>query len=293
MSPMSELCVAMKTCTISSDRGNLKRNNDMRQRIIRQPILSKVPSNENGESQSPMNHIVSQLMCIERTCQVFAKRIADSLIFSLTAEIEVVSDSLKSESKHLQHTIFTYMDDERFKNIDFALIHARLSQLIVFKLRQQNIEPVDVSSLLEFLHKVRCPSDDVFSSDDERKPNFRNPVKLKTNINQVIDSHVKCLASFICEELTESEEVKGPSISETECNEVWNKASKCFCEWKVDCLERHSKRNASFRKNRSMLSSSPKSESFVKKLVFDQDIGECFCYCLKISLGLRKNQLTV
>ncbi|KAL0879341.1 hypothetical protein ABMA27_003117 [Loxostege sticticalis] len=271
LSPMSELCVAMKTCKITDRPSHWRKTDPIRQRLCRQPTAK--PILMNGDAPPIVNHTVSQLLCIERTCQVFAKRIADALVFSLTAEPEVAGDSLKSEAKHLQHTIFTYMDDERFQNIDFALIHSRLAQLVVFKLKQQTQDLDDINNLVEFLIKLRCPNDDIFSSDDERKPAlYRGTNRVK--LTHVIDGHVRCLASFICEELTENDLMKGPAISETECSDIWQKASKCRCDWKIEVFERNSKKNASFRKNRSILSTSPKSESFIRRLTFDHDIGD-------------------
>lgn len=162
-----------------------------------------------------MNHTVSQLLCIERTCQVFAKRIADALIFSLTAELEVAGESLKSEATHLQNTMLTYMDDERFKEINFALTHSRLAQLVVFKLKQQ-IDLDDVNGLLEFLVKLRCPNDDI-SSDDE---------KVHRRVKGNVVDHVKCVSGFICDEL-EGDGSEGPAGSDVECADIWSKAAKC------------------------------------------------------------------
>ncbi|XP_063366130.1 ankyrin repeat and LEM domain-containing protein 2 homolog [Cydia amplana] len=270
LSPMSELCVAMKTCTISSDRpAHWKKTDPIRQRMCRQP--TKALTNGDVAPTNHPNHSVSQLLCIERTCQVFAKRIADALTFSLTSEPEVAGESLKAEAKYLQHTMYTYMDDERFQNINFALIHSRLAQLAVFMLKRQTKDTDDLNSLAEFLVKLRCPNDDIFSSDDEHR-SARNPSRLR--MSHVLDSHIKCLASFISEELAESEASKGPSVSESECAELWGKAAKCRCEWKIENFERNSKKNASFRKNRSILSTSPKSESLVRRLTFDCDIGD-------------------
>ncbi|KAM3965913.1 LOW QUALITY PROTEIN: ankyrin repeat and LEM domain-containing protein 2 [Aphomia sociella] len=272
LSPMSELCVALKTCKISSDRPSHWRKTDpIRQRLCRQPSLKN--NLTNGDLPPTINHTVNQLLCIERTCQVFATRIADALIFSLTTEPETAGESLKGEAKHLQHTIFTYMDDERFQKIDFALIHSRLAQVVVFKLKQQTSDLDDINNLVEFLVKLRCPNDDIFSSDDERNPvSYRGTNRMKNN--HVIDAHVRCLASFICEEFTENEVMRGPAISQVECSEIWKKASKCRCDWKIDAFERNSKKNTSFRKNRSILSTSPKSESFIRRLSFDHDIGD-------------------
>ncbi|XP_053616623.1 ankyrin repeat and LEM domain-containing protein 2 homolog [Plodia interpunctella] len=272
MSPMSELCVALKTCKISSDKPHWRKTDPMRQRLCRQPSIKHTI--ENGMEPSPViNHTVNQLLCIERTCQVFAKRIADALVFSLTAEPEVAGDSLKSEAKHLQHTMYTYMDDERFKKIDFALIHSRLAQLVVYKLKQQTTDLDDINNLVEFLIKLRCPNDDIFSSDDERKPMYRDRIS-RVKMTYVIDGHVRCVASFICEELTETDTTKGPAVSEVECIEIWEKAAKCRCDWKIEAFERNSKKNASFRKNRSILSTSPKSDGFIRRLTFDYDIGD-------------------
>ncbi|KAG6463223.1 hypothetical protein O3G_MSEX013749 [Manduca sexta] len=268
MSPISELCVALKTCKISDERPpHWKKTDPVRQRMCRQPSAKTIT---NGDS-APANHTVSQLLCIERTCQVFAKRIADALNFSLTAKLDVASESLRSEAKHLQHTIFTYMDDERFQSIDFALIHSRLAQLVVYKLKQQTKDLDDINSLVEFLVKLRCPNDDIFSSDDERKPPYRG--SNRTKMTHVIDEHVRCLSSFICEELIENDIMKGPAISEIECADIWDRASKCICDWKVE-IERNSKKNASFRKNRSILSTSPKNDSFIRRLNFEHDIGD-------------------
>ncbi|XP_004925434.3 ankyrin repeat and LEM domain-containing protein 2 homolog isoform X1 [Bombyx mori] len=254
LSPMSELCDAMRTCKISNDRpSHWNRTDPVKQRLCRQP--HKLAA--NGDSSPIANHTVSRLLCIERTCQVFAKRIADALALSL---------SLRSEAKHLQHTISTYMDDERFQKIDFALIHSRLAQLVVSKLKQRTD---DVSTLLEYLVKLRCPNEDIFSSDEERRPGHRARHKL----SQVIDEHVRCLSSFVCEELNEAKGCKGPAVSESECLVLWEHACKCLCDWKVE-LDRSSKRNSSFRKNRSTLSTSPKSDSFIRRLNFDHDIGD-------------------
>ncbi|XP_039747937.1 ankyrin repeat and LEM domain-containing protein 2 homolog [Pararge aegeria] len=270
LSPISELCVAMKTCKITDRPPHWGKTDPIRQRLCRQP--NPKPIVTNGESTPTSNHTVSQLLCIERTCQVFAKRIADALTFSLTSEPEVAGESLKSEAKHLQHTIYTYMDDERFQEIDFALIHSRLAQLVVYKLKDQTKDLDDINNLVEFLVKLRCPNDDIFSSDEERKPFSYRTNRVK--INNVIDSHVRCLASFLCEELTECDETKGPAVSEFNCGEIWEKAAKCRCDWKIEFYERNSKKNASFRKNRSILSTSPKSDSFIKRLTFDHDIGD-------------------
>lgn len=280
MSPMSELCVALKSCQITSERPHWRKTDPVKQRLCRQPNAKLL----NGETQTVVNHTVSQLLCIERTCQVFAKRIADALTFSLNAEPETAGESLKSEAKHLQHTIFTYMDDERFQKINFALIHSRLAQLVVYKLKQQTNDLDDVNNLLEFLMKLRCPNDDIFSSDDERKSTFRFSLdddkkfnyrgSGRMKISHVIDNHVRCLASFICEELTDGDTVKAPAMSENECTDLWEKASKCRCDWKIEAFERNSKKSASFRKNRSILSTSPKSESFIRRLTFDHDIGD-------------------
>ncbi|XP_052744504.1 ankyrin repeat and LEM domain-containing protein 2, partial [Bicyclus anynana] len=269
LSPISELCVAMKTCKITDRPSHWGKTDPIRQRLCRQPNPKPVVT--NGES-TPMNHTVSQLLCIERTCQVFAKRIADALTFSLTAEPEVAGESLKSEAKHLQHTMYSYMDDERFHEINFALIHSRLAQLVVFKLKQQTKDLDDINNLVEFLVKLRCPNDDIFSSDDERKPFTYRTNRVK--INNVIDSHVRCLASFLCEELTESDVMKGPAVSELECGDLWEKASKCRCDWRIEFYERNSKKNASFRRNRSILSTSPTNSSFIRRLAFDHDIGD-------------------
>ncbi|XP_063384623.1 ankyrin repeat and LEM domain-containing protein 2 homolog [Cydia fagiglandana] len=271
LSPMSELCVAMKSCIISSDRpAHWKKTDPIRQRMCRQPTKA-LTNGDVASPTNPTNHSVSQLVCIERTCQVFAKRIADALTFSLTSEPEVAGESLKAEAKYLQHTMYTYMDDERFQNINFALIHSRLAQLAVFMLKRQTKDTDDVNSLAEFLVKLRCPNDDIFSSDDEHR-SARGPSRLR--MSHILDSHIKCLASFISEELAESEATKGPSVSESECAELWGKAAKCRCEWKIENFERNSKKNASFRKNRSILSTSPKTESLVRRLTFDCDIGD-------------------
>ncbi|KOB72692.1 Uncharacterized protein OBRU01_11933 [Operophtera brumata] len=277
MSPMTELCVALKTCKITN-RPVVHRNktDPIRQRMCRQPSANSANSSKvvNGDVTPAINHTVSPLLCIERTCQVFAKRIADALTFSLTAEPEVAGDSLKSEAKHLQHTIFTYMDDERFQKIEFALTHSRLAQLVVYKLKQQTTDLDDINNLTEFLLKLRCPNDDIFSSDDERKTsftfddrksNYRSQNRAK--VTHVIDGHVRCLASFICEELTEDVVAKGPAVSD-ECSEIWERAAKCRCDWKIDSFERNSKKNASFRKNRSVLSTSPKMRSLQKWTVW-------------------------
>ncbi|CAH2055892.1 unnamed protein product, partial [Iphiclides podalirius] len=242
LSPMSELCAAMDTCRISDRPVYWQRTDPVRQRLCRQPG----PSPANGRT-------ASRLLCIERTCQVFAKRVADALVFSLTAGPN--PNGLKSEARHLQHTISTYMEDERFASVDFGRTHARLAQLVAAQLgRGGQPELVDV---------LRSWSEDV-GGDEERRGGGAGAV----------EGHARCLAGFVARQLTEPG-AEGPAGSEAECSSIWARAERCRCRFEPPPLERAAKR-ASFRRNRSTLSSSPKGDSFIRRLMFldDQDIGD-------------------
>ncbi|XP_061380831.1 ankyrin repeat and LEM domain-containing protein 2 homolog [Danaus plexippus] len=264
LSPISELCVAMKTCRITDEASNWRRCDRTRR-------VAPPRTHPNGDSPQPINQRVSQLLCIERTCQVFAKRIADALVFSITAEPEVAGESLKSEAKHLQHTIHTYMGDERFKEINFALIHSRLAQLVVFNLTQKTKDADDMNYLIDVLGDLRCLDEDVCSSDSERKPiAYRNN---RGKDKHATDGHVRCVSGFICDELADTARSKPPAGSDVECVEIWKMAAGCSCSWQIDVFERSGKRN-SFRKNRSNLSTSSKNDSFIRRLTYDYDIGD-------------------
>ncbi|KAK7874475.1 hypothetical protein R5R35_001562 [Gryllus longicercus] len=273
ISPMSDLCLAFKACSLT--------DNPSIQTTERKPVMKMInmPGGDvcaNAENESLLNVLsnpgLSPFLYVEKSCQVFAKRIGDGLVHLVVMEevmrdsqpcSESVFDFLLVEVKHLQVLVNSYMDDPRFVTVDFHLIHSRIATLVATKIIQ--LSSWDVELIISCLklallaHKGIEPP----SSDEEDITNSnslyrtRKCVERRKKSDISSKNHVKCLSQSIVDALTRLEENENIAAdtrvdTEDECMKVWSDAIACTCSWHMQSLSRNSRKGASLKRSHSM-----------------------------------------
>ncbi|XP_066999706.2 ankyrin repeat and LEM domain-containing protein 2 homolog [Anabrus simplex] len=279
ISPMTDLCLALKACSLSdtgsSNRGTFRIMNVKRGK---EKSVKNIPSGDayvDADEETFLNALsnpaLSPLLYVEKSCQVFAKRIADYLINMVEnmqdiQTVDLVFDMLSAEMRHLQVLVNSYMEDNRFASVDFQFIHSRISSLVACKLSQ--LENMDIELIscglnnVLFYHKVAdpCSSDeeDNFNSAVYRPERFTSRHK-KLDIS--VQNHVRCIAQQVMIAIRRQQETNEERIhkmdsrvdSESECKSVWSNATKCSCLWQTQNFVR-TRKGASFKRNRGLKS---------------------------------------
>lgn len=88
----------------------------------------------------------SPYSCVEKSCQVYSKRLAGSVLYNLDSVISV-SDVLQSEVKRLNSLISSYKDDARFHYVNFQATHSRFAGLIVHYLMASDCDLAKVCKI--------------------------------------------------------------------------------------------------------------------------------------------------
>lgn len=239
LSPISELCNSLRAC---------KLNSDVKPQPPRYPVQLPPPNRQppaqqhvhhnthNGEISNKcadeMPQHVSPHLYMEKSCQVFAKRIADGLV----RNIDSASEFLSSEVQHLISLVSSCRYDFRFSKLDFSLLHARLGHSVAYKLLLN--EPQDIAAVKSVLRIIIERKDcfDCSSSEDEEicvTPYSRN-TRCSRAKRKVIEQAVICLSETIfvgMEKIGSVTELPPPVSSEETCIELWKQGTKCYCSW--------------------------------------------------------------
>nr|CAD7591679.1 unnamed protein product [Timema genevievae] len=260
VSPITDLCLAFKACTLI-DCGNVRPITNGK-RVLSFPKSDEaVPENESY--YSPLtNAQLDPFVYIEKSCQVYAKRIFDglvrvSVIGRLQSRENPVLEMLKPEMNHFQSLVSSYLLDSKFENFDFHLTHSRISAIVATKLCDLPMD--DKEFIVLSLENILNLAKEVSFSDEEdvmninertyRKQKCTNVTKVNDNINQV-----KCISKHILSALERSKENRSRIEhvdSLQECMQAWSLAEKCSCSWHTSNFLRNSRKSSSLKRNQA------------------------------------------
>lgn len=187
---------------------------------------------EDSPSQIPQ-----PFLYVEKSCRVFANRIAQAVLNLLETEQNSITQTLKSEVKHLEQSMASYMDDVRFVCVNFNVVHSRLGALISARLKGDISLRNKIEVLLDKCNKRL----DYFSSDDE---SMNHKVLLKKKSTST-SKQVVCLLQTI---LDGSDLLQIDLNNEADCMAAWKDAKPCECIWQV----KGSKKSSSLSRNSSL-----------------------------------------
>ncbi|XP_069680457.1 ankyrin repeat and LEM domain-containing protein 2 homolog isoform X2 [Periplaneta americana] len=281
VSPMTDLCLAFKACSLSDENpGKPLVQNEKK-------ATSNVYNNQGGngnnigmEDEALLNVLLnpglSPFLYVEKSCQVFAKRISDGLsVVGRSARVgDAVPEMLRPEIRHLQDLVNSFKDDARFISVDFNLVHSRIAAIVASKLRDLTSDELDY--VLSGLRSVILPSKTVESYSDEEdnvSMSYRNTQtfadhRRKTNCEH---SQVKCIAEHILSAL-ENEQSDKETLkidgakresriqTEEECMRIWSDALKCSCLRQTQNFTRNTRRGSSFKRSHNMRYMPPKGK---------------------------------
>jgi hypothetical protein len=305
VSPVSDLCLAFGSCRLS-DGSPAK------------PVVqngTKTTSNMHGDAEDGVedeallnvlqNPGLSPFLYIEKSCQVFGKRLYDGLaVVGHSARMgESVSDMVWPEMKRLQDLVRSFKDDARFMSVDFNLVHSRTAAIVVQKLVQL------ASDELEFIvcgltYTLSSPSCTYSDEDDNISISYRNAHKYAEDQRKKAGEHnqVKCIARLILsalEQAENAEETNGNSgvtknvhnQTEAECIDIWPDAVKCSCFRQNQNSMRNARKGSSFKRSQNVRYKSPASKAntmssldgIKRVLTYDGEFVKpiYFIYCVK------------
>ncbi|KAF5300003.1 hypothetical protein FQR65_LT09259 [Abscondita terminalis] len=273
ISPISDLCKNFASCTLND--GSFKKSNTKINTKTSCSAFETTPHDFLTDAQLFKTDL-NPFLCIEKSCQVFAHRISNEILYLLESEYNNTSVVLEVQIKQLELLMASFMDDSRFISVDFHLVHHRLGTIVGNKLKDVLILEDEFNFMKESLEhwmEVFNKQIDNFSSDDE-SGTYRQTKHIKKSTSR--NQQVLCVLERILNTLTSTGVSVNLNITdEEECIKVWSDTKPCTCIWNVNNIRRNSliKKSNSFKYTSRGLSAPIR-----KGLLFDDnDVGEDFC----------------
>ncbi|XP_067641874.1 ankyrin repeat and LEM domain-containing protein 2 homolog [Eurosta solidaginis] len=170
------------------------------------------PTNARPQSTTPYT-------CVEKSVQVFAKRITKTFIHNIDNEVSI-NDTLMSELKRLKSLICSFKEDTRFLNVNFKKVHSRIGNLISIYLANSQEVTADMK------------------------------LKIKSIILRIVKpfdrrEHIECVCLRISNMLESEFDQILPEQLKTEemCSNAWEKELECECQWETNLSRKTSRRN--------------------------------------------------
>jgi len=157
--------------------------------------------------------------CVEKSLQVFAKRITKTLINNISNMVSI-NDTLLSELKRLKSLIVSFKDDARFFSVDFSKVHSRIAHLVAsYIAHSMEVSAALRHQLMQMLRKL-----------------------LQLNGDRREDLHCVCTSMLLM--LEQAPTVQLPDALKTEelCLAAWQMEQCCACLWDANLSRKTSRR---------------------------------------------------
>jgi hypothetical protein len=321
VSPVSDLCHAFKACSLSE--GSPAKPLGQSETKTTSNVCSYHSGNAEGgvEDEALLNVLqnsgLSPFLYVEKSCQVFGKRIFDGLRVAVhsTHIGDSVLDMLWPEIKHLQDLVRSFKDDSRFVSVDFNLIHSRIASVVVERCVELAYEELEflVLGLKSTLSSSYCShsdeEDNISTSYHTAHRYAEDQRKKGGEYNQI-----KCIATLILSALEQggtTQQTHRNSCAtedihvqtEEECMGVWSDAVKCSCFRQNQNSVRNARKASSFKRSQSVRYKSPTSkgntisslDGITRRLTFDGEFMKAirFVYCIEKLYKNFKTMVTV
>lgn len=253
-SPMTELCRAFQSCTIND-------NNGVKKTVLKLKVSDDCFNRDTGDGT--LKPELSPFMCVEKSCQVFAHRLAGDILNIIKTE-DTNGDILETQIKFLEQLILSYLDDTRFSSVNFHSVHSRLASLIYLQLHEAGLDDNSIKLYTEKIQENCNKNFDCFSSDDEGGY-YRTSVIRKKSTGS--NKQLLCVLGAILNVLKEGN--NQICTSEDDCQSIWAESEKCTCVWQ----SKNSRKSGSLKRNSQKLKMSLRNchENVSKKLSFGND----------------------
>ncbi|XP_054728401.1 ankyrin repeat and LEM domain-containing protein 2 homolog [Anastrepha obliqua] len=172
-----------------------------------------------GEATTTAPQSTTPYTCVEKSVQVFAKRMTKTIIHNIDNVVSI-NDTLLSELKRLKSLICSFKEDTRFLNVNFAKVHSRIGNLISIYLANSQ----EVTSAMKL--KIQGIIKHMLAPGERRE-------------------HIECVCWRILNMLESPTDQILPEQLKTEemCSNVWGKELECECQWETNLSRKTSRRN--------------------------------------------------
>ncbi|XP_071445341.1 ankyrin repeat and LEM domain-containing protein 2 homolog isoform X2 [Hetaerina americana] len=257
ISPISDLCMAMETCSLSSSK---KFPNEVKN----PPSLLNAAYEPKSSGELQPCHSPSPLHYVEKSCCVFARRISDLILRETCGDNKRdFSRVIGFEVHHLRRLVSSFKDDSRFSSINFSTMHSRVASLVAEAILE-SLPSSSINKVISALEVVQVKHFNLYSSSDEEDEKHlekeRNiplggggmewRASVRRGISRVectdsVDEHTQCLMKCIKEAIEGGVPKKADvSCRKEETNMVellWAEAKLCNCSWPTYSPHYHSK----------------------------------------------------
>ncbi|BFG02258.1 uncharacterized protein DMAD_01819 [Drosophila madeirensis] len=174
-----------------------------------------------GADAVSTTQVMTPYTCVEKSLQVFAKRITKTLINNIGNMVSI-NDTLLCELKRLKSLIVSFKDDARFNIVDFNKVHSRIAHLVASYV--DHSQEVNVAIRLQLRQMLRR----LLQLHDERR------------------GHLGCVCASLLLMLEEAPDhaVQLPDALKTEvrCLFAWQAEESCACIWDANLSRKTSRR---------------------------------------------------
>ncbi|KAH8387374.1 hypothetical protein KR093_006660, partial [Drosophila rubida] len=173
-----------------------------------------------GVSSGAITQVMTPYTCVEKSLQVFAKRITKTLINNISNMVSI-NDTLLSELKRLKSLIVSFKDDSRFITVDFSKVHSRIAHLVASYIAHSMEDSASLHyQLMQMLRKL------LQLNGDRRE-------------------HLHCVCASMLQTLKQAPPtVQLPDVLKTEelCSAAWQLEQCCACLWDANLSRKTSRR---------------------------------------------------
>ncbi|ALC49817.1 l-1-G0222 [Drosophila busckii] len=176
-------------------------------------------SNAAAAAAGAITQVMTPYTCVEKSLQVFAKRITKTSINNIGNMVSI-NDTLLSELKRLKSLIVSFKDDARFISVDFSKVHSRIAHLVASYLdHSQEVNRPQRLQLLQMLRKI-------------------------VQISGERSEHLHCVCGIMLRLLEQAPVVQLPDALKTEelCSGAWEAEQSCLCLWDANLSRKTSRR---------------------------------------------------
>ncbi|XP_030563254.1 uncharacterized protein LOC115764403 isoform X1 [Drosophila novamexicana] len=182
-------------------------------------VADRGKSNSLSASGGGITQVMTPYTCVEKSLQVFAKRITKTLMNNIGNMVSI-NDTLLSELKRLKSLIVSFKDDARFISVDFSRVHSRIAHLVAsYIAHSQEVSAVLRNQLMQMMRKM-------LQLNGERR------------------EHLYCVCASMLHMLEQAPTVSLPDALKTEelCSAAWELEQCCNCLWDGNLSRKTSRR---------------------------------------------------
>lgn len=226
---LDAVCAGFYSMDLNDELAN--KSNKLTKSCLTSPTSSYTRHNLFSLFTTPRNvlqnlPLANPYICIEQSCRAVSKRLTSALESDAIQDQSSYEKLMLQEISKLNNSIDNYMRDSRFNKVNYQKVHARYSYLLVWYLKNNNVNV-----------KYQRGSKPLISKVYALASQFATPSNFDAN-RDIAKSHAMCLSSFIGNFIEKEHKIFDPENvnTETACIDAWNGPDivECKCSFAID-----------------------------------------------------------